>query len=357
MEIEVKVVNAGEWMTDGEYEIHDYSPYVGEMSISDNINSIGSHLRITVRESMYDDFNKEYGVIPVGSKIFVRDKYKKGLFAGTIVSKEVSMPGDYVYEAYDDGFYLNKSMVSVQFNNIDASTAIEKLCHDNIITVGKICKIPTKIRKIYHANTIIDVIRDILKQAELELGTKYRLEMSVGNQLTIEEYKNLEVEFEPVALNSVDGVLPQDAVIDSRYSESIEDMKTEIMVVSGTERYLRVEGFEEIKDSDGNPTRFTYGTIRDVIRIDGKNRSQVNNIIKNRKKEVGHPARALRLKLFGDTRVRSGRTLNMGPFDKKRGWSLSGKYLVKSCVHTYTKKLYHIMELELEYQSEEESNA
>lgn len=355
MEIEVRVVHAGEWKTNDEYKIRDYSPYVGEMSISDNIDSIGSHLRIAVRESMYDEFGKTPGVIPVGSKIFVRDKYKKGLFTGTIVSKEVGMPGDYIYEAYDDGFYLNKSMVSVQYNNTDASTAIEDLCRTNAIMVSGVCKIPTKIRKIYHANTIIDVIRDILNQAELELGTKYRIEMRVGGGLHVEEYKNLEVKFEPIYVNDVDMVLPQNAVMESRYVESMENLKTEILVVSGTERYRRIEGFDRVDTPDGDPSSYTYGIIRDVVRVDGKNRSQVQNIIEKRKKEVGKLDRTLRVKLFGDVRVRSGRILTIDPTEN-RPWALSGKYLVKSCVHTYTKKLYHTMELELEYQLDEEEN-
>lgn len=360
MEIEVRVVHAGAWKTNDEYKIKDYSPYVGELSISDNINSLGAHLRISVDESMHDRFfHKTFpGVIPVGSKIFLRDKKtNSGLFSGTIVSKEIIMPGNYIYEAYDDAFYLNKSMVSVQFNNIDACTAIEDLCRSNSIMVGSICKISTKIRKIYHANTIIDVIRDILNQAELELGTKYRVEMRVGNRLHIEEYKNLEVKLEPVAVNSVDTVLPQNAIIDSRYNETMENMITEVQVVSGSERYLKIEGFDEATTIDGDPASYTYGKIREVIRIDGKNKSQVDNIIKKRIEESGKPDRALRLKLFGDIRVRSGRIINAGPYDSNKPWTLSGKYLVKSCVHTYDRKTYHTMELELEYQLEENNNA
>lgn len=355
MDVKLQVIHAGEW------KVLDYSSYVGNVVISDNINALGAHLKFSMGESMYT-LGVTPGEIPVGSKI-VLSEGETILFRGIIVTKNVDMPGKLDYEAYDYGFYLNKSMISIQFNNVSASTAIERVCSKQGVKIHKICDIPTKIRKIYHANLVIDVIRDILGQAEMDLGTKYRIEMHEGDSLVIEKYDNLVVELTGDYFRNSAGFTfdPAAAAIESRYTESMENLKTSVTVVSGSEKHLvrRREVKAKIpidvtNGTGGSNYEDLYGRLNEVIRADGKNNSQINNIAQKRIKEVGRFTRSLRVKLFGDSRVRSARILNLNPDGKIKG-ALTGTFLVKSCSHNYNNNESHTMDLELEYYTKEES--
>lgn len=332
---------------------YNYTSYVGEVTISDNISSLGAHLRFTVFNSVYESSNKS-GVtnhfherIPIGSWVQIVDKQKgvpsEILFIGMITSETFTIPGQYVYEAYDLGFYLNKSMINIQFNNIDARTALNQVLIKANHGEGAICDMPTKIRKIYHANTVSDVIRDIIKQAEEDQGIKYRIETRPpDSQVHIERYKDLEIKLVPKPVNNADRMQIGMNPIEFEHSQNMDDLKTMVTIVSGNEKYSKLEYLDADFDAIAK-----YGLINEVINVDTKNRSQAKSIAEKRLKEVSSLRPKLRLKLFGDKRVRSGRILN---FEKSIDVPISivGKFLVTSCVHTYNNQFYHIMDLELE---------
>lgn len=320
----------------------DYSRLVGELSISDNVQALGAHLKFTAVTHARDMLMHGEGPIPVGSKVGVYTDDGEFLFGGIIVTRTMDTPDKYTYDAYDFGFYLNKNMISIQFNNVDASTAIKEVLKNQRVKVGYICDIPTKIRKIYHANIVIDVIKDILEQAELDTGYKYRVEIRRANQVFIERYNDLEIEMTPVPVNKFDSTSPGVLGLDVQYVQTMEDLKTRVTVVSGTEKYLthRAEARDELGEK-------MYGLLNEVIRADGKNDSQITNMAINRLLEVAPIGNIVSFKVFGDNRVRSGRIINISKSYIKG--SLYGRYFVKSCIHTYTNNVYHVMELEVEY--------
>lgn len=326
----------------GETTSRDYTDFVGEITISDNIDSLGAHLKFTAITHMFDQRMKKHVDIPIGSYVRVSDNDGHILFFGTVVTRSADMKGRWTYDAYDEGFYLNKSMISIQFNNIDAHTAIKQVLAKQNFKCGKVCDIPTKIRKIYHGDIVADVIRDILKQAEEALGTKYRLEIRDSGSVFIELYRDLEVPLVPILVNSVDYVNAGREALDVKFTESMEDLKTQVTVVSGSEKAFRIR---HVAMNEVGVNQF--GLINEVIKADGKNQSQMREIAYNRLVEASVLKSTHTFKLFGDRRVRSGRVLNFEP-RKDGSLNLIGKYLVKSCVHTYSNNVYHTMELEVQ---------
>lgn len=358
----------------------DITERVANVTISDNIDSLGAHLTFESISSNYDA-NLRFEPLPVGTLVIfnrisgysyaehlernraaptgVDALAHPWLFVGIIVSRTFDNSDKWVYEAYDYGFYLNKSMINIQFNGVNATAAIEQICLKQNIKKGLICDIPTKIRKIYHANVVIDVIRDILEQAELDQGVKYRLEMANGTHFCVAKCDDLTVNMTAVPVNNGDVVRPGSRPLELKYTTSMADMKTQVTIVGGTERYSTTYAVatKDLSESESkrlnanyNPppvyktTRNVYGLINEVIRVDGKDRSQLTQMAKKRLEDVGKLGISFTVKLIGDYRVRSGRFVNFIPVDK---FSLTGKYLVTSSTHKYYNNRYHVMELEL----------
>lgn len=324
-------------------DMSDISKYVGEIVLSDNINALGAHLTFKcLHPSKYDAYQTLPATLPIGTKVFLYTDEDELLFVGIIVKRTIDdMLGRHSYEAYDYAFYLNKSEINIQFNGIDASTAIKRVCDKQGVTVGMICDIKTKIRKIYHANLVIDVIRDILEQAELDLGTEYKLEMSRDGKLDVRNCADLEITLTQVPLNNIDVSTGGARPLDIQYSVDMLDTKTRITVVAGNERYTQVPAYAVQQDTEA-----ALGMINEIMRVESyKSKAQLQTMANKRLEEVGGLNKSLVIKLFGDNRVRSGRRIiinNRGEF------TLGGKFFVKSCVHTYTNNNYHTMELEVD---------
>ena len=303
----------------------DITSYTGGYSLSDNIDSLGAEFQFKLMSNPLD-VNYQGRELPIGTKIvFFHDGTK--MFSGIIVSYSRNKLTEYSYKCFDYAFYLNKSETQIQFNNdINTSDAIRKLCSENNVPVGNICSIPTVVNKIYQGNTISDIIKDLLKMAEAEQKTHYRLEVRDA-ALYIEPYKDLYVQGKFV-----------DIIGEFNSSYSIEDMANRIVIVSSSEKNQQIVA----EKSDAGSVR-TYGQITKIEKVDDKKMSQAAEIAANKLLDKNSVKRSFSVTVLGSDAVRAGR---MVVFNQPE-INLSGAFLVKNCCHEFDGNK-HTMRLDLE---------
>ena len=302
----------------------DITSYTGSYTLSDNIDSLGAEFKFRLMSNPLDT-NFRGKELPIGTKVVFFHNSTK-MFSGIIVAYNRNSLTEYEYTAFDYAYYLNKSEAQIQFNNINTSDAIKRLCNENGVTVGNICDIPTPVNKIYQGNPISDIIKDLLKMAEAEQKVHYRMEVR-DTALYIERYRDLYVQAEAVTI-----------VGDFNSSYSITEMANRIVIVSSSEKNQQIVA----EKSDANSIR-TYGQITKIEKVDDKQMSQAAEIAANKLLDLNSVKRSFSVTLLGSDAVRSGRMLM---FDQPE-INLTGAYLVKNCTHNFSGNK-HTMRLDLE---------
>ena len=313
----------------------DITAFTSNYVRSDNIESLGMSFTFDLLNNPLDNM-QDGNELEVGGKVMLSNKGVT-VFTGIIVGYDRNNLNRYSYRCYDFGFYLNKSEAIIQFNGVSVSNALKRLCSENGIVVGEITAISTVVNKIYNGDKISDIIKDLLKLATDELGTKYRLEVR-DNKLYIQRYEDLVLTAFYKPAYSVRGFDPTLFVGGFSSSYSIEEMSNRVIVTSSNEKHAQTVASVE----DGGAIS-TYGLLTKVEKVDGKNRSQAMQIAKTKLKELNKITRSFSVTLYGDDKIRSGRMLVFNQPEI----NLVGTFLVKSCTHTYTGKA-QFMELDLE---------
>lgn len=302
----------------------DITSHTGSYQLSDNVDTFGAEFKFKL---MANPLDKNYAGkdIEIGSKVaFIHDGIL--MFSGIVTSYQRNHLAIWEYTCYDYGFYLNKNEVMIQFNKVPVSDAIKRLCQENSIVIGEICEISTVISKIYSGDTIGDVIKDLLKMASDELKTRFRLEMR-GNKLFIEKYKDLYVNTKVINI-----------VGNFSNSNSIEDMKNRIVVVSSSEKNAQI-----IAETSDAKSIEKYGLLTKIEKIEDKKKPQAANVSDGMLKDLNSVKKTFTVTTLGSDLVRAGRMLVF----RQPEIGLEGAFLVKNCVHTYEGNK-HTMQLDLE---------
>lgn len=230
------------------------------------------------------------------------------------------------YTCLDYSWYL-KNEIIIQFNNTSGSKAIETMLNELGIS-NDIIYIPTVINKIYKDSSIIDIIDDILEQAEKDQKTKYVKEM-IGDKLVVSELKNMKI--------SPKILIGQDITINS----SIKDMKNKIVVVINDEDSKSVLAHSEDESSISK-----YGLLQQIESIDEKNKDDAENIAENILKEKNRIINDTSLNLHG---IRDAETIKANRLiEINIGNKLSGWYKIKSASHSLQNNK-HAVSINLEW--------
>jgi len=300
----------------------------GELDISNRSgNLVWSYQGETLGVNLTFDFVAYDIEVETGDIIRLKDNEDdETIIIGIVVSK--SEKGNvYTYSVFDFGWYLNKSDVIIQFNNVIATSAIKQLLRKIGIECGQLPYMSTLINKIYIDAKPSDIIKEILEQVFLETGKQYFFEMS-GSKLDIIEVGSevLELEFkyaDNLAPLKIDDVVGEDFT----YTESIESMKNSVVVVSSDQDFYRI--LENKKDQDSINK---YGLLQEVIKVDQKNESQSRNIANNALKELNRKMTSTSIPLRGHKKIKQYRKLKIN----LPGTKLIGTFLILSANHTYS---------------------
>lgn len=324
----------------------EITAYTNNYQRSDNIDTLGEEFTFNLVSNNLDVNMKDLK-LGIGGKVTFyndiannnrtssndssTDTTMKPIFQGIIVEEKQSGISAFGYTCYDYAFYLNKSEVMIQFNDEDGTSALRRLCAENNVPLGSVPQIATKIKKVYQGQVISKIIQDILKQDSDLTGRQYRLELREG-KVFIEDYKNLMLDV------AITGLI-------SEYSrtESMADMKNQVIVISSKEKHMSVEA---IAKDDEKIKKF--GLLQKIEKVDDKKKGQTANIAANKLKELSKVKKSFSVKVLGDDTVRSGRTLHF----EQALVGFTGDFLIKNCKHNYSAN--HTMTLELEKVDTEE---
>lgn len=301
----------------------DITEVSGSINLSTSVDTLGASLVFNIVRN-YNDLSYLFSdEIETGDVIILTNE--KELFRGIVVSISTTKYSRTV-ECLDYCFYLNKNKVIKQFDHIAASVAIKQLLQEINAPEGEISNISTSITKVYYSNTIAEIINDILKQVNEELGVKYKLEF-IDNKFNVNPFKKINVEFRYKQTGN------------ETINESIQDMKNRILVTSNEQESTEILAIaEDAKNIE------KYGSLQEIINVDPEQKeAKVRNIAKTKLKELNKVFKTVSLEGFGDDNFRAGRVVYLNNSKLK----LFGEFLIKSCVHTW-RKGEHIVNLEVE---------
>ena len=146
----------------------DITAFASDMTLTDDIDTLAAELTFTTFISPWDKYTPKLALAP-GDKVRVTNQGKT-VFSGVIIT--VTLDGGVT--AYDRGWYLNKSEIVLQVNNLAADQVIRKACAKAGVTVGKVCSLPTKITQLWTGSTPSDIISDVLDTCTSATGKQYR---------------------------------------------------------------------------------------------------------------------------------------------------------------------------------------
>ncbi|EON70453.1 XkdQ/YqbQ family protein [Lysinibacillus sphaericus] len=301
------------------YEINHIA---SNLTWSSNTDTLGQALTFEMSSDENNTFLPK-AFIKVGNKVTLHHK-SKIIFFGVVESEEANGRAPRKYNCFDLAFYLNKSTLTIQFNNKPADDCIKEICKKFGIKTT-VTSIPTKIKKIYKSETVSEILKDILSIAEKQIGKKYRFEMR-GDTLTVFAWKDIYVEGDIEWISN-----PQRSL-------SISSMKNSIEVVSGDEKKIKV--IASVKDNEAIKK---YGLLHHSESIDDKEKSKAKQVANNLLKELNKIQQSGSVSLLGNYEARAGRLIKLNePIT-----GLQGDYYIKDANHAISNSI-HLMTLGLE---------
>lgn len=230
--------------------------------------------------------------------------------------------------AMDYGFYLNNNEVVIQFKNVSAEQAIQKLLEKFGITPVFLSPLPQKISKIYKGETVGGVIKDVLQICISITGIRYYFEM-----------RDTQLVFGAIQDNVY--AKPIDIIINPSSKQSIGNLRNKITVANDDSETLEV--YTTIEDAASIQK---YGMLQDVETIKAEDKAKAMKIAQEALKRLN------KVQIDGsfetlatDLELRANKVIQL----KEQYTGLVGTYFVKSCTHTL-KKLdgLHSVRLEVE---------
>lgn len=302
----------------------DISAFCYNITLSDNIDSLGRELNFDfLNNHVYDSYT-QFIALRTGNTILLFDSEEQ-IFQGQIITLSRNGISNYTVKMYDNAFYLNKNQTKIQFTNLSVKACIEKLCQQEYIPCKVDCEIDTKVTKIYNGETIANIIDDLLKQATNDTGLKYRREYNYGS-LYVNAMNNLKMIWKSKPL-----------VSDFSYDESIDNLANRVVVISSSEKNTTV--FAEAKNEESIKM---YGQYTHYEKVDDKKKAKAKKIAETKLKELSKTFEKATVTLLGDNYIRSGRIIKF----EQPEIGLYGEYLVEHCTHNYSGSL-HTMECEV----------
>lgn len=146
------------------------------------------------------------------------------IFTGVVFSHDINARGDATINAYDEAIYLTKNKDTKKFVKKTASQIITELCGEYGIATGNIVNTGYIIPKlILRDKSLYEMILTAITVTRKQTGRKFIL-FSKGGRISLTEWKS-----------TVNSTLLENGVniLDASYSQSIEDTRTKVKVVTG----------------------------------------------------------------------------------------------------------------------------
>ena len=251
--------------------------------------------------------------IQTGSTVIFYEKDIE-LFRGMIFSRSIR---DNVisFLAYDDGIRLLKIKGYYNFKDKSVTSICNQLCNDYSIPKGTFPEVSTKITKVFIGVSLYDIIMHCYTEASKVNSKKYMCVFEKGKVSVIEKGINaLSISFEEA-----------NNLIDTSYSESIENMVNKVVVVD--DNGSKKAHYYKQNEID------LYGLFQEVIREseDKDNKVEAESKLKG-------IDRTCSLSGFGDTTCKVGYQVTV----KDTNTNMLGLFYIDTDKHTWSGGTYKI---------------
>lgn len=289
----------------------DITKYCNNFSWSDDIDTVAVTLTF---DSILD--------LAEGRSHIIFKKNNKTVFQGLVTQKPQKLNSS-SYTAMDYGMYLNRNDFLFQFNGVDAKSAIYQIL--NKFNIGGACiPLATKIKKLYYDKTLVDIIKDILSQCSLDVGTDVIMEMR-GTTLWIDKISNLKLDCKYIMEN------------DYTVTRNMENMVNYVIVRSSSNE--NTSGVLATIKDDNNIKIF--GMLSKILSVENKTEAQARNIGKNYLKNFNATNKEFTVTLLdveGCEDIRANRLIYI---DISK-YGVKGNYKIKNAQHTVNSDIHKI---------------
>ena len=145
----------------------DITAFCGDLTAKDDLDALSVEVTFHIFKSVWDKYTPALNLAP-GDKIRIVN-HGNAVFSGVVVT--VTLDG--TVTAYDRGWYLNKSEIILQVNNLAADQVIRQASAKAGVSVASVCSLPTKITQLWTGKTPADIFDEVLETAEAETGKNY----------------------------------------------------------------------------------------------------------------------------------------------------------------------------------------
>ncbi|KQC48534.1 hypothetical protein AP057_12730 [Geobacillus sp. Sah69] len=253
------------------YNDMDITHFVMSVEWSGDVMQACRTLKVSLMNTL--DGRKRLFTIEKGKEIRFYNNSTE-LFRGVIFAYEISSDGNYSITAYDENVYLTKSIDTRKFTNMKASDIVRRLCSDFGIPVGPIADTGYVIPKlILRDKTLYDMIITALTETKKHTGRRFIL-LNKNGKLVLQERKAQVTQF--IIENGVN-------IISAKYSQSIEDLKTQVKVIGGDPDKKPI-----VKTVKNDVLIKKYGIMQHLENADSKlTKSQIEQLARQLLKEHG----------------------------------------------------------------------
>ena len=295
----------------------DITNYAGGLTWSNSTDELSTSMSFEVAKTdmkyMHLSTPKVGGIV----SLFTNTE----IFRGIIVSVDDGGTFSNKYNAFDFGWYLNKSKETYQFNNVSANDAITKICNDFNVDVFALPELNKNITQIYIDKTISEIIDDILEQCDkvytydvIPAGLRI---YELGSLYAYPQFRitpNTRLLFSPSLLGN------------QTHSISIEDMKNSVKVVSEKDNTYTVK--KVLRDDN---SIYEYGLLQEVVTIDPE-KDNADIVAKNTFDDLNKPAETYSIEIIEqvESYTMAGYRITVGD---KNYVILSTEHSIKDGVH------------------------
>lgn len=291
------------------------TPIVKSVEWSGDIKQAYRKLEIDISNTL--DGDKIAFIIDQGRNLrFIYDN--KELFTGIVFGTDIDINGQMSITAYDENIYLVKNIDTKIFRKMTASAIIQNLCSEFGIPVGAIIDTEFVIPKlILRDKTLYDMMIIALTETEKHTGKRFILFSKGGKLYLAERWKQV---IQWVLENGVN-------IIDANYSQSIEDLKTQVKVLGGDTKKKPL-----IATVKNDALIQKFGIMQHLENADADaTQSQINQLANQLLADLGTIADEANLDCLGIPDVISGSSV----YVKEGMTGIIGSYYVSSDSHTF----------------------
>lgn len=311
----------------------------GEVSWGDNIESLGLELNVSLPRNVKDRHLAPYDIVNVGDGIIFKN-LENIIFEGMVETVGLN-EGSKDLTCYDYGYLLGKTAILKQFNDVKGHKAIESICNQRGIPVGRITPMNVSITEIYNNKTVSDIFKEIIQKENENTGKRIVMEMR-GSRLYVEDMNTQVVELSHKPAANLSPFNPAELPGDISKSATIDNMKNYVQIVyQETENDVTTARTVATASNENSINKYGRRVYVESISEDDINNAQT--IANNRLRELEKMEINLTIEMLGDDRLRSGRVIEV----ENKEYNLRGRYTVLNCEQTYANNNRR-MTLELE---------